>query len=264
LPRQHLNFRSSSAESLCEHLNFRSSSAKLPCEDLNFRSSSVKLPCEHLNFRSSSAKLPYSDLKFRSLRAPIPDEDLIFRPYNRGPPDEDLNVGPSSDMREEMYGAKAISNLSRVEQRARIVKQALKAAADRVPGLKAPHAKTARQISGHRTVPRKFVQSLSAVVDRTEDLRDLSKFDTSEARAVLQFEEAFRSVIDQVAILLASLTYTVDLRYAPIAEKALRTYAIAKGLARDSRRGTLESDLRRLKADLGRKGPKKKKKTPAP
>jgi hypothetical protein len=41
-----------------------------------------------------------------------------------------------------------------------------------------------------------------------------------------------------VATVLASLTYTIDMRVAGVAEKARRTYAIGKGLARDE---TIES-----------------------
>ncbi|HSY50705.1 MAG TPA: hypothetical protein VLC46_18365, partial [Thermoanaerobaculia bacterium] len=84
--------------------------------------------------------------------------------------------------------------------------------------------------------------------------------DTSEATAALQFEAAFRSVVDEVARLLASLTYTIDAKLAAVAAKALQTYAVAKGVARDPRNRKLTLPLRQLQRDLGRKGPRKKKK----
>ena len=155
--------------------------------------------------------------------------------------------------------AKGKPTVTRAERSAATVKRILKIAAERVPELKAPHEPTSRRIRGHRTVPKKFIRSVIAAVDSIEELRSVSKFDTAEAEAALQFEAAFRPVVDQVALLLASLTYTIDMRVAGVAEKALQTYAIGKGLARDGRNRQLILRLRRLKADLGRKGPRKKK-----
>lgn len=149
--------------------------------------------------------------------------------------------------------------VTEAERRAAAVKKVLEVAASRIPGLKAPHGQTSRRISGHRTVPRKFIRSMIAAVDNVDELREVSKFDTDDAMAALQFEAAFRPVVDQVAMLLASLTYTIDARMASVSEKALQSYAIAKGLARDGRNRTLVTRVRILKRDLGRKGPGKKK-----
>ena len=135
----------------------------------------------------------------------------------------------------------------------------LNAAAQRVPGLKVPHAKTSKRISGHRTVPRKFIRTTIAATGAVEELRTTGTFDPDEAQAALQFESAFRPIVDQLAALLASLTYTIDMRVAAVAGKALRTYAVAKGLARDGQNRELQVRLRHLKRDLGRKGPRKKK-----
>jgi len=156
--------------------------------------------------------------------------------------------------------AKGKPTVTQAERSAATVKRILKIAAERIPELKAPHEPTSRRIRGHRTVPKKFIRSVIAAVDSIEELRDVSKFDTADAEAALQFEAAFRSVVDQVAILLASLTYTIDVRLAGVAAKALRAYDIGKGLARDGRNRQLVLRLHRLKADLGRKGLKKKKK----
>ncbi|MEA2343191.1 MAG: hypothetical protein QOF63_1360 [Thermoanaerobaculia bacterium] len=155
--------------------------------------------------------------------------------------------------------AKRKAAVTRESRSATVVKKILKLAADRVPGLKAPHAKTSRRIRGHRTVPKTFIRSIISAVDAVEELRSVSKFDTAGAEEALQFEAAFRPVVDQVATLLASLTYTIDMRLAGAAEGALRTYAIGKGLARDGQNRLLVARLRRLKTDLGRKGPRKKK-----
>ncbi len=154
-------------------------------------------------------------------------------------------------------GAKpTITNAERAAARVRVI---INAAAQRVPGLRAPHAKTSKRISGHRTVPRKFIRTTIAAMGAVEELRTTGTFDPAEAEAALQFESAFRPIVDQLAALLASLTYTIDMRVATVAAKALQTYAIAKGLARDGRNQQLQVRLRHLKRDLGRKGPRKRK-----
>jgi hypothetical protein len=126
--------------------------------------------------------------------------------------------------------------------------------------LQAPHAPTARRLSGHRTVPKKFIQGIMSAVDAVDEVRATGKFDVDEARAALEFEAAFRPIARQLALMLSSLTYTIDSRIASVAADALQTYTVAKGLARDGRNRNLTTRLRRLKADLGRKGPRKKKK----
>jgi hypothetical protein len=160
---------------------------------------------------------------------------------------------------EEIVAAGARPTITQAERAAARVRVILNAAAQRVPGLKAPHAKTSRRISGHRTVPRKFIRTTIAATGAMEELRITGTFDPAEAEAALQFESAFRPIVDQLAALLASLTYTIDMRVAAVAAKALQTYAIAKGLARDGRNQQLQVRLRHLKRDLGRKGPRTKK-----
>jgi hypothetical protein len=113
---------------------------------------------------------------------------------------------------------------------------------------------------GHRTVPRTFIRSMMAAVDAVEQLQAPGMLDVDEAAAALEFEAAFRPLVDKIALLLTSLTYTIDLRLSPVTTKALRTYALAKALARDGRNRGLTGHLRSLKRDLGRKGPRKKRK----
>lgn len=154
--------------------------------------------------------------------------------------------------------------LTPAERRAALVRKVLKEAAKRIPGLKAPHKPTARRLSGHRTVPKKFIQGIILAVDAIDELRSLGKFDVEEARAALEFQAAFRPVADQLALMLSSLNYTIDSRIAPVAAKALQTYTVAKALDRDGGTRDLTSRLRTLKRDLGRKGPRKKKKATTP
>ncbi len=151
------------------------------------------------------------------------------------------------------------TTVTNAERAAANVRKALNATTASIPGLMRPHPATSRSIRGHRTVPRDFLRSMINVVEQTEVLQAAGTFDTAEASAALQFEAAFRPVADDVARLLASLTYTIDAKLAAVAAKALQTYAVAKGFARDPRNRSLIIRLRQLQRDLGRKGPRKKK-----
>jgi len=158
---------------------------------------------------------------------------------------------------------KETSAPTQAERRAALVRKVLKEAAKRIPGLKAPHKPTARTLTGHRTVPKKFINGIIFAVAANQQLRAISKFDVDEARAALEFQAAFRPIADQLALMLASINYTIDLRMAPVASSALRTYTIAKGMARGGH-NDLTQGLRALQRDLGRKGPGKKKKAKSP
>jgi hypothetical protein len=156
--------------------------------------------------------------------------------------------------------ATATPTVTQAERDAATVKTILKEAAKSIPGLKERHAATARKLSGHRTVPKKFIRGMMAVVEAVDELRALGRFDVDKARAAFQFEAAFRPVADQLAFLLSSLTYTIDSGIASVAADALLAYTLAKGLARNERYRDLTTHLSSLKRDLGRKGPRKKKK----
>jgi hypothetical protein len=160
---------------------------------------------------------------------------------------------------------KETPTLTQSERRAALVRKVLKEAAKRIPGLKAPHKPTARGLTGHRTVPKKFIQGIIFAVDTNQQLRAITRFDVDGARAALEFQAAFRPVADQLALMLSSINYTIDSRMAPVAASALRAYTIAKGMARDGGKNSdLTQGLRALKRDLGRKGPRKKKKATTP
>jgi hypothetical protein len=153
-----------------------------------------------------------------------------------------------------------IATVTPAERRAAVVSKVLDTAAARIPGLMAPHKETSRSMRGHRTVPRTFIRSMMAAVDAVEQLQAPGMLDVDEAEAALQFEAAFRPLVAKITLLLASLTYTIDLRLSPVTTKALRTYALARALARSEKNRALFGHLRVLKRDLGRKGPRKKRK----
>src|SRR5437773_899710 len=121
----------------------------------------------------------------------------------------------------------------------------------RIGGLEAPHPSTARRVRGARTVSREFLSSMITAVEESPELQALGTFDPEEARATLQFNDAFRLFADQMAALLASIRYTMESRKANIATGALNTYAVMKGLARDQRAAHLRPHVANLNRDLG-------------
>lgn len=130
--------------------------------------------------------------------------------------------------------------------------EAIEAIAARIPRLEAPHPSTAAHVRGARTVSREFLASMIAAVEDRPELRGVGTFDVDEARDTLQFLDAFRPVADRVAALLASITYTMEARKAAVAAKAMNTYHVMKGLARDPGGAPLRPHLDALRRDLGR------------
>ena len=136
---------------------------------------------------------------------------------------------------------------------AKEVSVALDAVAALVPGLEKPHPAHSRSVRSHRTVPEESIAQLIALVEQFEVLRKLDTFDVAEARETLQFIHAFRPIADQIAALLAAVTYTMEARKARVVSAGLRTYAIAKALARDHReRSDISYALEGLQAIMRR------------
>jgi hypothetical protein len=119
------------------------------------------------------------------------------------------------------------------ERLASEIAEAIDAIAARIPQLEAPHPSTATGVRGARTVSREFIVSMIAAVEAMPELQSVHTFDPEEARATLQFIDAFRPIADRLAALLASVNYTVASRRAKVASAAMTTYAVARGLARD-------------------------------
>ena len=92
---------------------------------------------------------------------------------------------------------------------------------------------------------------IAAIEDRPE-LTALGTFDVDEAREMLQFNDAFRHIVDQLTALARSVNYTMESRKARVAFAAMRTYEIARGLARDPDGAPLVRHLEAQRRDFGR------------
>lgn len=125
--------------------------------------------------------------------------------------------------------------------------------------LESPHPSTARRVRGARTVPREFVVSMIAAVERRPDFPFFSRFDSAEARAVLESSDAYRVLAERTAMLLASLNYTIEARWAKVVASAVHTFSMASIVAEQSERAELAAEIENLRRQLGRKGVRRKK-----
>ena len=127
--------------------------------------------------------------------------------------------------------------------------------AGRIPGLEGPHPATAPHVRGGRTVPEAAVISMIAAVESEPRLQQLGTFDVDAAREMLQFNGAFRHLIDRLNALVASVSFTMESRKARIAFDLLRTYAIMKNLARHPDSASMLAHIENVRRDLGRRNP---------
>ena len=125
--------------------------------------------------------------------------------------------------------------------------------------LETPHPATARRVRGSRTVPREFIVSMIAAAERRPDFPFLGKFDTAEARSVLESSDAYRMLAERTAMLQASLNYTIEARWARVVASALYAFKQASILAEQPERAELAAEIENLRRQLGRRGMRKKK-----
>lgn len=124
--------------------------------------------------------------------------------------------------------------------------------------LESPHPSTARRVRGARTVPREFVVGLTALVEWMPSLGQ--RFDTAAAHEVLESMDAQKQLAERTALLLASMKYTNESRWAKIVADAMLTFSIASTMAKDPRNAELAARVESLSRLLGRRGTKKGRK----
>lgn len=142
------------------------------------------------------------------------------------------------------------------------VGETLKQAFALIASFEAPHTSTLGFVRSHKAIPAQFIATAIAAVESTPELQSVNKFDVTEARDVLQFIDAFRTVVDQMDVLAQQLKFTIDGRKAKVAADALQIYDIAKGVARDPGSGVLQLHVKNMRRDLGRTRPTPREKPP--
>jgi hypothetical protein len=128
-------------------------------------------------------------------------------------------------------------------------------------GLETPHPATAKRVRSGRTVSREFVEAMIVAVEALPELQRLRTFDSAEARDVLQGRASMQAVADRVAMLVASVNYTIEARWAKVARAALDTFRLASAIADSTDNAVLAAHVEVLRRHLGRKNGRKAKKT---
>ena len=159
--------------------------------------------------------------------------------------DEEITPVPAPDAPE---APKTASDLLADE-----ILEAIIALAARIPKLEGPHATTASHVRGGRTVPEDAIMSMIAAVNAEPQLQQLGTFNVDDALAMLQFNAAFRHVVDRLEFLTASVTFTMEAWKARVAFDLMRTYGIMKSIARKADSGGLINHVENVRRDLGRK-----------
>lgn len=150
--------------------------------------------------------------------------------------------------------------LIEAEELAVHVVRALDVIAERM-ALETPHPATARRVRSARTVSREFVAAMTSAVDALPELQRLRTFDSDEAREVLQGRDSMQAVADRIAMLMASVNYTIEARWARIAGAALDTFRLASAMADVSDNPELAAHVAVLRRHLGRRNGTKTKKS---
>ena len=126
-----------------------------------------------------------------------------------------------------------------------------------IPQGKTTKTMNAKFINAHQSVPGEFIRLLAHILTPEEDGKvSRSVFDPDDARNVLQFVDAFRSVTNEAALLTKLLQAAVKTEYARIAANALDAWAIMQRLAR-SGDPAMKRYIKALRRDLGLQRKKK-------
>jgi hypothetical protein len=131
-----------------------------------------------------------------------------------------------------------------------------------VKGIEAPHPSTRDFVRTYQSVSSEFIGAVIAFVEATPELQSVNKFNVAEAKDTLQFIDAFGPLVARLGALARDLKFTAQSRKAKVAEVALRTYDMAKSIARDPDNAGLLTHVENMRRTLGRGRPRGRSKTP--
>ena len=140
------------------------------------------------------------------------------------------------------------------QQLANDVMKQLETLAAAIPDVEEQHPSTAKFVHGHQNVPDAFIVTSVTALEQTPSLQGVNGLDSVASRSDLQFNDAFKQVIDKMTAVRNALEYTVRTKRANLAAAALQTYYLAKGLARNKTNAAVIAHVSNMKRDLGRRG----------
>lgn len=151
--------------------------------------------------------------------------------------------------------------ITQADRMAAGVMELIEAVAARIPGLETPHPSSSGVVRGGRTVPAETIYRMIGVVDEFPELQ--KTFDVQAAHEMLQFNAAAKPLVDALARVMSSLTYTMEVKKARVVSSMMRTYSIAKVLARHRDYAALHTHLEILGREIPR-GPRRKRQSTPP
>jgi len=122
-----------------------------------------------------------------------------------------------------------------------------------IPDLRKPHPATVRKVRGARTISREAVSSIVAMTDASPFLQAMKTMNTDRAREVLASMDDYRLVAERLEILLASVKYTAEARWAEVVAEAMHSYRMASTVADDPRDADLAAHVATIRRHLGRR-----------
>ena len=157
----------------------------------------------------------------------------------------------------------ATPTITHYQEVAAQLSKALQDAQRLIPTFAPAHSTTTQFVRKYQSFPDSLLLSAIAAVETSAELQQTGKFDVADARDTLQFVEAFRPCVDQLAVLCRHLKITIAARRATSQASALQIYDIAKGIGRDASSADVAAHVLNMKRDV-RRGRRRHRSKPQP
>jgi len=145
-----------------------------------------------------------------------------------------------------------------IEDIAKQITDGLAALARLIPTFVPKHNENEAFVRRFRAFSVESIRSMIAAIEAYPELNSANKLDVPQARADLQFLDAFRTVIDAVEEFRTNVRFTYSTRKARAVNPVLQTYAIGKGIGRDAASAGVAAHLENIKRDLRRASKKRR------
>jgi hypothetical protein len=132
-----------------------------------------------------------------------------------------------------------------------------------VPKLEPKDRRSRAFIRTHIGVPFPFIMTTAAAVEALPELDRMEQMNVGAAWAARHLVNAFRPVVMKLITVTEELQTLLDTREATAAAEALKMYAIAQALNRRRNDIRLDTAVKQMKRDLGRRGRPRRKKAAA-
>ncbi len=133
-----------------------------------------------------------------------------------------------------------------------------------IPRFEIPHDSTRKFVRTYANIPLPFLTTTLTSVGQDAQLQNAGGLDLAEGRRILQLLNAFEPLTAKVRNFLEALEYTMASQKATLAAAALRTYAIARAIARDKKSAAVGQLFANMQLALGRVRPKTRKAVEVP